>query len=100
MKALRPFVCLMLCVGLLFGNPLFVLAQQEHGGQEHAGEGEVVKEHGGEMTAEVGGEATLLKESADALEVTRPDLAARLRAWAEKLAAGEEGKEIEEWEEK
>lgn len=85
MKQLRSLFCLMFVLGILFSQPLCVFAQKEHGGKEHAGAGSA---EGGALAPAVSeaDEAAILKESADALEATRPDLAAKLRA----LAANEE----------
>ena len=80
MKLLRTFLSLIFVLGLVTSQPFVALAD-EHGGKEHAGE----EEPAGEMAME--DELAVLLEAAAALEVTHPELAAKLKALA---AKGEE----------
>ncbi|MBI4357999.1 MAG: hypothetical protein HY584_01745 [Candidatus Omnitrophica bacterium] len=71
-----------LVLGVSLWNPTVLLAG-EHGGKEHAGEEQAGKEHGG---AQLESHAATIREAADALRATNPDLAARL----DQIAAQEE----------
>ena len=87
MKQLGSLFCLALVLGFFLVGPLFVLAA-EHGGKEHAGAGTVVTEGapgGGALAPaeDEDAENAVIREAADALEATRPDLAAKLRALIE-----------------
>lgn len=73
MKYLRALLCFVFVVGLVLGPSSAVVAQQEHGGQEHGG---------GAVAPASDYDATIL-EAAAALEASNPDLAARLRALVE-----------------
>ncbi len=82
MKEVRLLLALALVFGVVTAWPLRVLAQEEHGGKEHAGGEAATEEQGGEAAVE--DDASVLNEAADALEATHPDLAAKLRALAGK----------------
>ena len=83
MKRLHSLFCLALVLGFLSAGPP-ILRAAEHGGKEHAGQGTT-----GATGAAGGGalapaenedaEHAVMLEAADALEATRPDLAAKLR---------------------
>lgn len=78
MNRLRLCLVVALALGVLVYGPVGLPAQQEHGGQEHAGT-EAAPE---EMTKVLG-------EAAAALEAASPDLSASAKAWAEGTGTGD-----------
>jgi len=83
MSRLRLCLVVALAWGVLFYGPVGLLAQQEHGGQEHAGT-EVAPD---DM-------ATVLGDAAAALEATNPELAASAKAWAEGTGTGDQNEAL------
>lgn len=72
----RAIVALALGLGLGILYPVGALLAGEHGGQEH----------GGAAPAAADDEEATLREAADALRATHPDLAAKLDALADQRA--------------
>ena len=79
MSRLRLCLVVALALGVLFYGPVGLLAQEEHGGQEHAGTETAADDM-----------AKVLGDVAAALEAINPDLAASAKAWAEGTGTGDQ----------
>ena len=88
MKALRGCVALMFVAGLVFNRPLFVFAEEITGKDSIPPIGE-----SGEGPVSEADEVSILTEAASALDMTHPELAAKLRALAANEAAGQDEKD-------
>ncbi len=82
----KAMVALVLGMSLGVLYPAGALLAGEHGGKEHGG-ASATQEHGGAAPAvKANDEEATLREAADALRATRPDLAAKLEALADQHA--------------
>lgn len=81
----KTMIALVLGLGLGVLYPVGALLAGEHGGKEHGGSS-ATQEPRGAAPAAAGDEAAVLREAADALRATRPDLAAKLDALADQHA--------------
>ena len=83
MKSLRGFLALVFVLGLVFGRPLSILAE-EAGAKDDPSALMAASEQAGGMAPMVAetDEVSILTEAAAALDATHPELAAKLRALA------------------
>lgn len=84
MRKILALLVFVLVFGISLWNP--AILAEEHGGKEHGGQ-----EHGGSAVEESPsaeeGVSAVLREAAEALRLTRPDLAEKLEKMAEEEVA-------------